>query len=67
MVKTRGPARSRPESATARSGTASSEMRVAVGPFRCGLAAADGDAALQAALEALLGIWLWEGLYGCSF
>ena len=66
FVKTRGPRRR--ESATARSGTPSSEMRaVQVGPFRCVLAAADGDAALRAALLGLVGIWLWEGLYGCSF
>ena len=39
---------------------------VHVGPFRCVLAAAGGDAALRAALEAVVGMWLWEGLYGCS-
>ena len=40
---------------------------VQVGPFRCGLAAAGGDAALRAAREGLVGMWLWEGLDGCSF
>ena len=65
-MKTRGPRRR--ESATARSGIASREMRaVVVSPFRCGLAAAGGDAALRGALESLVGIWLWEGLYGCLF
>ena len=58
----------RRESVTARSGIASRDRRaVHVVPFRCGLAAAEGDAALRAAQEGLLGIWLWEGLYGCSF
>ena len=68
LVKTLGPARpSRHESATARSGIASREMRVAVDEFCCVFAAADGDAALLAWLEGLVGMWLWEGLYGCSF
>ena len=72
MVKTRGPVSRRNASVTAKSGTASREMRaghvhVAVGPFRSGFAAAEGDAALLAWLEGLLGIGLWEGLYGCSF
>jgi len=40
---------------------------VQVHEFWCVLAAADGDAALRAALEGLVGMWLWEGLYGCSF
>ena len=66
LVKTRGPRRR--ESATARSGTASREMRaVHLGPFRCGFAGAGVAAALRAALEGLVGMWLWEGLYGCSF
>ena len=52
----------------ARSGIASREMRAGhVGPFRCVLTAAGGAAALLAWLEGLVGIWLWEGLYGCSF
>ena len=66
LVKTRGPRRR--ESATAKSGTASREMRaVHVGPFRCVFAAAGGDAAPLSWLEGLVGIWLWEGRYGCSF
>ena len=65
FVKTRGPRRR--ESATARSGIASSEMRVAVGLFRCVFAAAGGDAALRAALEGLLGIWLWESFTAARF
>ena len=65
MVKTRGPRRR--ESATAISGTASRGMRVAVGHFCCGFAAADGVAAALEGLVGILGIWLWEGLYGCSF
>ena len=40
---------------------------VQVGPFRCDLAAAGGDDALRAALEGLVGMWLWAGPYGCSF
>ena len=74
LVKTRGPVsrRKRVASATARSGTASSEMRagnvrVAVGEFCCLFAAAGVAAALRAALEGLDGIGLWEGLYVCSF
>ena len=55
FVKTRGPRRR--ESATAKSGIASSEMRaVQVGPFRCVLAAAGVAAALRAALLGLVGI-----------
>ena len=68
FVKTRGPvSRRRAESATARSGIASREMRVAVDEFCRVFAALRGLAALRAALEVLLGMWLWEGLYGCSF
>ena len=65
LVKTRGPRRR--ESATAKSGIASREIHFAVDEFCCGLAAARGDAALRTALEAVVGMWLWEGLYGCSF
>ena len=42
-------------------------MRVAVDDFCCGFAAADGVAAALEGLVGILGIWLWEGLYGCSF
>jgi hypothetical protein len=57
---------------TARSGTASREMRAghvhdAVDEFCCVFAAAGIAAALQGAKEGLVGMWLWEGLYGCSF
>ena len=64
-MKTLGPRRR--ERAMARSGIASSEMRVAVDQFSCFFAAAAGAAALRAALELLVGMWLWDGLYGCSF
>ena len=65
-MKTRGPRRR--ESATAKSGIASREMRaVQVGPFRCGFAGADGVAAALEGLVGIVGIWVWEGLYGCSF
>ena len=69
LVKTRGPVsrRRRDASATARSGIASRETRVAVDEFCRVFAASAGAAALRAALEGLLGMWLWEGLYGCSF
>ena len=71
-MKTRGLVSRRNASVTARSGIASREMRaahvrVAVDEFCCVFAAADGDAALLAWLEGLVGMWLWEGLYGCSF
>ena len=40
---------------------ASRERRVAVGEFCCVFAAAAGAAALRAALEELVGIWLLSG------
>ena len=39
----------------------------AVDEFCCVFAAAGIAAALQGAKEGLVGMWLWEGLYGCSF
>ena len=38
-----------------------------MGDFCCVFTAAVGDAVLLAAQEGLVGMWLWEGLYGCSF